>query len=297
MYGKIFASMYDGTLGRHWEALITLQQMIVLCDSDGVVDMTVEALSRRTGIPLELIRKGIAKLEEPDPESRNPDFEGRRILRLDEHRTWGWMIANYRKYREVRDQDERRAQTRKAVAKWRAKRDEHPACKPDVSQGKPHVSQGKPRKAQGEGEGEGEEEGRGVPVGASERSSPGVPVGNALHAEPQGASAPQPAGLTRLPLNDGRERAITPEQVTEWRELYPAVDVEGQLRAMRGWLLANPERKKTARGVLRFVNGWLAKEQDRSRRRAPPAEVDARRASDARYAEQLAAHVARVNGA
>ena len=32
---------------------------------------------------------------------------------------------------------------------------------------------------------------------------------------------------------------------------------------MRGWCLANPTRRKTRRGVRRFINGWLAKVQDR----------------------------------
>ena len=59
MYGKIFESIYDGTLGDDWRALITFQQMIVLCDSDGVVDMTPAAISRRTNIPVEHIEAGI----------------------------------------------------------------------------------------------------------------------------------------------------------------------------------------------------------------------------------------------
>ena len=32
---------------------------------------------------------------------------------------------------------------------------------------------------------------------------------------------------------------------------------------MRGWLLSNPKKRKTAGGMLRFVNSWLAKEQNR----------------------------------
>lgn len=66
-----------------------------------------------------------------------------------------------------------------------------------------------------------------------------------------------------LPLNDGSAYRIFEEQVNEWAKLYPAVDVISQLRAMKGWLDANPKRKKTKEGILRFANGWLAKEQDR----------------------------------
>ena len=59
MYGKIFQSMYDGTISVNWKGLVTFQQMIVLCDSEGVIDITPPALSNRTRIPLEIIEEGI----------------------------------------------------------------------------------------------------------------------------------------------------------------------------------------------------------------------------------------------
>ena len=78
--------------------------------------------------------------------------------------------------------------------------------------------------------------------------------------EPESVSPPP---VVLLPLNDGTEYPVTQEQSQEWAGLYPAVDVIQQLREMRGWLEANPDRRKTKRGVLRFVHGWLAKEQDK----------------------------------
>lgn len=42
-----------------------------------------------------------------------------------------------------------------------------------------------------------------------------------------------------LPLNDGSEWPVGADLARQWRELYPAVDVEQALRSMRGWLLAN----------------------------------------------------------
>jgi len=108
MYGKIFATMYDGSIYGKWQAIVTFQQMIALADKDGVVDMTAQALSARTSIPLEIIEKGIADLEAPDKVSRTPDEDGRRIVLLDEHRPWGWRITNYQKYREIRTAEERR---------------------------------------------------------------------------------------------------------------------------------------------------------------------------------------------
>jgi hypothetical protein len=122
MYGKIFDSMYDSTLADDWRALITFQQMIVMCDADGVVDMTPQAISRRTSIPIEHIKAGIEILESTDPYSRTPDNEGRRIERIDEHRPWGWVIVNHSKYKALVDSDTVRAQTRERVRKHREKK-------------------------------------------------------------------------------------------------------------------------------------------------------------------------------
>lgn len=122
MYGKLFVQMYDGTLGTAgpWQALVTFQQLIILADREGIVDMTGEAISRRTTIPLDIIQTGIQALEQPDPHSRTPDEEGRRIIRLNDDRDWGWRIVNYVHYRNIRSQEERREYMRNYQRKRRA---------------------------------------------------------------------------------------------------------------------------------------------------------------------------------
>lgn len=123
MYGKVFSSMYDGTLATRgpWQALVTFQQLIVLSDRDGVVDMTTEAIARRTSIPLEIIETGIAALLHPDPRSRTPAEDGRRIIPLEDHRDWGWQIVNHAKYQAMRSAEERREYLRVAQANRREK--------------------------------------------------------------------------------------------------------------------------------------------------------------------------------
>ncbi len=120
MYGKIFASMYDGTLYGHWQAIVTFQQMIVLCDADGILDMTPQAMAARTSIPLEIIQQGIEVLEKPDPYSRTPGDDGRRIVRLDDHRPWGWRLVNHHVYREMVAAEDKRKADRERIAAKRA---------------------------------------------------------------------------------------------------------------------------------------------------------------------------------
>jgi hypothetical protein len=120
--------MYDSTLADDWRALITFQQMIVLCDADGTVDMTPHSIARRTGIPIEHIEAGLKILEAPDPYSRTPDQSGRRIQRLDDHRPWGWSIINHAYYRALQDADTVREQNRIRKQRQRERENEAGEC-------------------------------------------------------------------------------------------------------------------------------------------------------------------------
>ncbi len=119
MYAKVFTQIYDGTLCTRgpWQALVTFQQMLVLADKDGIVDMTAEAISRRTTIPLEIIETGIAELVKEDPRSRTPEEGGRRLALLSPDRDWGWRVVNYKRYRGLKREEDRRDYHRSYYAK------------------------------------------------------------------------------------------------------------------------------------------------------------------------------------
>lgn len=74
-------------------------------------------------------------------------------------------------------------------------------------------------------------------------------------------SAPTPSGIL-LPLNDKSFYDVPMDKIALWRETYPAVDVEQELRRMVAWLDSNPTKRKTRRGIERFINSWLARTQD-----------------------------------
>jgi hypothetical protein len=111
--------MFEGSLYGHWEAIVTFQQLIVLADREGYVDMTPQALAARTSIPLEIITAGIDHLLQADPFSRTPDCGGRRLEPIDPARPWGWRIVNYAKYREMVTAAEKRAADRERIAQRR----------------------------------------------------------------------------------------------------------------------------------------------------------------------------------
>lgn len=125
MYGKLFTSMYDGSLADNWQALVTFQQLIILCDPDGIVDMTPLAISRRTGIPQEIIDQGLEALSQPDFKSRSDLENGKRIILVDPERDWGWQIVNHSYYKKLASQYEKREADRIRIAEKRKKAKEN----------------------------------------------------------------------------------------------------------------------------------------------------------------------------
>ena len=66
-----------------------------------------------------------------------------------------------------------------------------------------------------------------------------------------------------LPLNDKSLHKVMPADVEHYKELYPAVNVELELKGMLGWLESNPRKRKTKSGIKSFITRWLSKTQNR----------------------------------
>ena len=90
-------------------------------------------------------------------------------------------------------------------------------------------------------------------------------------AEPEPPHAPPVISLT---LNDKSLHDIFQSDIDAWAELYPAVDIMQELRKMKGWIDSNPTKRKTKRGIGRFINSWLARTQDSGGSRTPQKQPD-----------------------
>lgn len=51
---------------------------------------------------------------------------------------------------------------------------------------------------------------------------------------------------------------LSEEQIAFWRDAYPGVEIDAELRRAAAWIDANPSRAPTTR-VKSFLNAWLAK--------------------------------------
>lgn len=64
---------------------------------------------------------------------------------------------------------------------------------------------------------------------------------------------------------------LTQSRIDGWAQAYPNADVLGECRKALMWLEANPERRKTAKGMPSFLVNWLNRAVDRGGATRPAA--------------------------
>lgn len=118
-----------------------------------------------------------------------------------------------------------------------------------------------------------------VPDAARLRDGPG---------EVCGSTPPRPPPVLLFPT-DGplRQWGLLPDTLDELRGLFPSIDVLEECRKALAWVLAAPERKKTAKGMRKFLTGWLTRCQDRGPPRSPAAPAG-------RPGESISERIARI---
>lgn len=63
-------------------------------------------------------------------------------------------------------------------------------------------------------------------------------------------------------LKDNTYYKISEEEISQYKILYPDVDIDLEIRKMQGWCINNQTKRKTKSGIKRFINSWLSKSQD-----------------------------------
>ncbi len=90
--------------------------LLILCDLEGYVGAAVPGIARAAGVTLEKARDALARLQEPDPDSRTKANDGRRVEPADR----GFKILNFREHLDRLSAE--RAKTRDRVRKFRARK-------------------------------------------------------------------------------------------------------------------------------------------------------------------------------
>ena len=105
-YGKIFESVFTGSMyGSGPLMFATWAYVIAHCRPPGVVELNPRRMADQIGTTVEAIKAAIESLCEPDPDSRNSDQDGRRLVPMGGLQ---YRVVSFKKYREMRDADQRR---------------------------------------------------------------------------------------------------------------------------------------------------------------------------------------------
>lgn len=121
-FTKLFSSIVSSTVWNEDDSTRLLWvTMLAISDRDGLVEASVPGLAHQARISVEKTREGLKRLLAPDPDSRTPDNEGRRVEKV----KGGWRILNYEMYREKRNPDDVREKTRLRTQRWRER---HKRC-------------------------------------------------------------------------------------------------------------------------------------------------------------------------
>jgi hypothetical protein len=90
---------------------------LALANKDGVVEGAVPGIAHMARVEVGDTIKAIEVLEEPDEYSRNSDYDGRRIEKVE----GGWKILNYEVFRAKLSREDRKEYFRVKQAEYRAK--------------------------------------------------------------------------------------------------------------------------------------------------------------------------------
>lgn len=97
-------------------------------------------------------------------------------------------------------------------------------------------------------------------------------------SSPPSPAIPQPpeiAGLVFPCQGSIPTWQIPSEMYWTLRQCYPGIDIEAELRKAYAWIIANPQKRKTAKGMARFLTSWMNKCVDHAHVRSPPGRCGA----------------------
>lgn len=117
-YAKLFSSITTSTV---WSEPATTRvvwvTMMAIADRCGEVHASVPGLARVSNVTLPECEAALATFLAPDPYSRTPDNEGRRIEAI----RGGWRLLNHGYYRKKLDAEDRKERQARWIADKRAK--------------------------------------------------------------------------------------------------------------------------------------------------------------------------------
>ncbi len=235
MYGKAFRSMYTGSMvGAGAHVFAVWGYVIANCSRDGHVELNPILVSAVIGCTADDVNNAVEVLTRADPDSRNKEHEGKRLV---QEAAFLYFAPSYAIYREIRDDDDRKAYMREYMKQYRAR-------KHAVNS----VSVGKPQLAHADADADAE-----VDIEAKDQKL---------------EHAAQPKRATRIPADSPTEADL------EWaREKRPEVNAEAERDKFRDFWTAKAGKDAAKLDWRATWRNWIRNAQAVPRRgngHAPP---------------------------
>ena len=117
-YTKLAASILHSSIWSEDDRTrIVWITLLAMANQHGEVLASIPGVARMAGVPIADAETALRRFLSPDPYSRTPDKEGRRLEAID----GGWLLVNHAKYRAAFSRDDQKAKTAERVARHRAK--------------------------------------------------------------------------------------------------------------------------------------------------------------------------------
>lgn len=101
--------------------------------------------------------------------------------------------------------------------------------------------------------------------GREGKGGEGIGEGKGVAESDSAKPEPSPVTVFDFPLQNGVEWGCPEPLFAELKSAFPHLDTMGEFRKARSWLVANPQRGKTANGMPKFLQLWLDRAQNDSR--------------------------------
>ena len=254
-YAKLFQSILRSSIWLEDDQTVRVWvAMLALADRNGYVGASVGGLAAQSRVSKKKVLAALEKFLAPDEDSRSQEHEGRRIEVADR----GWILLNYHRFRDMRDEDARRQYERDRKRDQRAKSRSVPAC-PELSGTVParHEMSAQSRSSA--------DQIQDPPLspddgGQKKRRSPRrpekTPVDPNLEAGPEARAAARKGGVD-LPQAlaefiaharaEGRQKVDWQAALVEWLLRAPRLAQKSGVHASRP---VDPDERRRARGAM-----------------------------------------------
>jgi hypothetical protein len=233
-FTKLFSSITDSSI---WcedsDTRVVWVTMLAMADVNGEIQAAIPGLAKRSAVSLEKTEIALSKFLSPDPYSRDSDNKGVRIEVIQ----GGWRLLNYKKYRDLRNEIERKEYRKEWMRKNRREQDVN-RCEQNVNSCEPK------QKTEAE-----EEEDKEKKTETTKESSILKDASLSLPMQPPN-SAPPPSTRKRSVETDA-------DFWKKMKDIYPWVDMDKEIAKMKGWLLTPKGKGRML--TSKFVANWLGR--------------------------------------